>query len=809
MKLYIKEIGQSYITLTWDEVDSADNYNVYWSDKDTDTVIFKNIACVDKNEYKVLYSTHVEHYFKVAAMKGGKVGKVSDVLKTDVIHLFQEQLENLSRGLVAVKCNTGIFLSWRLMKDEVIGYTDTGLAGMNFNLYKNGHKIALIEDSTNFIDVEGKEEDSYCIEGILDGKTYGKSQEVKAFSSGENYIDLPLLIPEGGVTEDGVTYIYNANDMSVGDIDGDGEYEYFVKWDPSNAKDPSHIGYTGNCLIDCYKLDGTILWRLDMGKNIRAGAHYTQFMVYDFNGDGKAEMSVKSAPGTKIIHYNKDGEIVSESFIQLPEGEAEKGVTHGDDYRLSKEKYYNKLVDLFLNWKNHSEVLNGTWPDNLEACFGIDKLYDYPLTKEDAVKLVDYFLDVYAPSRSERNKLRDFQGFIVDGPEYLTMFSGEGKELETIVFPHPRIDDGLLWGDYAMHRIEPGNRCDRFLSGVAYFDGERPYLVVCRGYYTRSTIVAYSFFENKHKVHFNIDSGFVKMSNPFGSGPHEKKGTDPVYGIIAGQGNHSLSVADVDNDGFHEIIYGAAVIDQDGSVLYSSYGNLPNGEYAKFGHGDAMHVADIDPNRPGLEIFSVYEGGKYAPYGYALRDASNGEVIYGEYAEKDLGRCMIGDINPNVAGLQTWVNKVQSCTGEVLSTPLLGTNQSIKFCGDLSTQILDGINIFGGHKGVVNDHTHGIVLLPEGLATNNGTKGNACLIADIFGDFREELLLRKADNSAIRIFINTELTKHKLFTLMHDTQYRTGVAWQNTCYNQPCYTKFYYGSDMDFKYVLPIGLSKI
>lgn len=94
------------------------------------------------------------------------------------------------------------------------------------------------------------------------------------------------------------------------------------------------------------------------------------------------------------------------------------------------------------------------------------------------------------------------------------------------------------------------------------------------------------------------------------------------------------------------------------------------------------------------------------------------------------------------------------------------------------------------------------MLHPEGTSTNNGTKGNPCLIADIFGDFREELLLRTADSSAIRIYTNTELTSHKLFTLLHDATYRCGVAWQNNCYNQPCYTSFYYASDMDFKNVL-------
>ena len=165
------------------------------------------------------------------------------------------------------------------------------------------------------------------------------------------------------------------------------------------------------------------------------------------------------------------------------------------------------------------------------------------------------------------------------------MFGGDGAELDTIDYPYPRVDDGLLWGDYAMPRIEPCNRVDRFNAGVAYLDGERPYLIACRGYYTRATLAAYDFFENRfHKV-WGIDSGFVPMANPFNdSGCHLAVGTDPVYGILAGQGNHSISTADIDGDGCMEIAYGAAAIDHDGSLLYSKYGTLPDGRTrAKFG----------------------------------------------------------------------------------------------------------------------------------------------------------------------------------------------------------------------------------
>ena len=130
---------------------------------------------------------------------------------------------------------------------------------------------------------------------------------------GNGYYDLPLNKPADGVTPVGEAYTYSAADMSVGDVDGDGQYEYFVKWDPSNSKDVSQKGYTGKVIIDAYSLigRGCLKSNIDLGPNIRAGAHYTQFMVYDFDGDGKSEMMFKTAPGTKILKYNGSGGIAS------------------------------------------------------------------------------------------------------------------------------------------------------------------------------------------------------------------------------------------------------------------------------------------------------------------------------------------------------------------------------------------------------------------------------------------------------------------------------------------------------------------
>ncbi|WP_253957894.1 rhamnogalacturonan lyase [Metabacillus halosaccharovorans] len=712
------------------------------------------------------------------------------------------QLEYLDRGLVAASTSEGVFLSWRLLANEVSGYSDSGLTGVNFHVYRDGKKIGTVKDSTNFLDQNGTETSKYYVSAVKDGKEVDQSNEASPWK--DTYYDLKLKKPADGVTPSGEAYSYRANDMSVGDVDGDGQYEFFVKWDPSNSKDVSQKGYTGNTYIDCYTFDGTLLYRIDLGVNIRSGAHYTQFLVYDFDGDGKSELMFKTAPGTKVINYDKNGQVTSEKYITMLKEDQKAGYSNQDDYRMSSEDYYNHVVDMFKNWHKHEEVVNGNWPATLEESFGIEKQYDYPLSTKDAEALADYFIDEYAPSRSSRNDLRDFEGFIVKGPEYLTVFEGEtGKELETIRYKYERHDDGLMWGDYAMSRIEPGNRVDRFLAGVAYLDGQKPSAIFSRGYYTRATMVAYTW-DGKHlREQWDVDSGWTPMTNPFNDGPHGRLGTSEKYGTLTTQGAHSLSTADVDGDGKQEIIYGSATIDHDGSLLYSSSDVMPPesatpGVTAGLGHGDALHVADIDPDREGLEIFMVHEGGAYAPYGYALRDAATGEVIYGGYTGKDTGRGMIGDVDPDHKGLETWAVGLWTANGTKINTSGPGTNMNIKWSTDMTTQIVNGaIDV----TPTIEDWKKGTVLTAENTRTNNHTKGNPSLVADIFGDWREELLVRTEDSEAIRIYLSSEVTDRKLYTLMHDAQYRTGIAWQNVGYNQPAYTSYYFASDTDWSKV--------
>ncbi|GAB3107939.1 hypothetical protein GCM10027160_05260 [Streptomyces calidiresistens] len=715
------------------------------------------------------------------------------------------QLENLDRGLVAVATDEGNFLSWRLLGHEVTGHGDTGMTGADFNVYRDGELLATVTDSTNHLDADADPGARYRVAAVVDGVEVDAGEEVAPWSEG--YYDLPLTKPADGVTPVGERYTYSANDVSVGDVTGDGRYEFIVKWDPSNSKDVSQRGYTGNVYIDTYTFDGTLLHRIDLGVNIRAGAHYTQFLVYDFDGDGRSEMMFKTAPGTKIINYDESGAPVSEQYITMPEEDLAAGWSHEDDYRLSASGYRDHVIGMFLDWHEHPEVVEGNWPATLEAAFGIENRYDYPLSRSDAEELADHFLDEYAPSRSGNNRLREFEGFIVDGPEYLTVFDGaSGAELETIEYKPGRHDDGLMWGDYAMSRIEPGNRVDRFLAGVAYLDGTHPSAVFARGYYTRTTLVAYRWNGEKLVEDWYVDSGWTPMSNPFNDSPHGVDGTDPEYGSLTTQGFHSLATADVDGDGRQEIIYGSATIDHDGSVLYSSFAEAPPqsaapGEMLRLGHGDAMHVADIDPSRPGLEIYTVHEGGPWAPLGFALRDAATGEILYGGYTGVDTGRGMVGDIDPSRPGLETWGSGsvgLWSADGERLGDRIPGTNMSIRWAADMTTQLVNGaIDV----TPTIDDWQRGRLLTATDTRTNNHTKGNPSLVADIFGDWREELVVRTTDSSALRIFVSTEVTDRKLYTLMHDPMYRTGVAWQQTTYNQPTYPAFHLGSGLDWSTV--------
>jgi hypothetical protein len=594
--------------------------------------------------------------------------KTNNLLKTMVTVIFtvlvthatwsQYQMEKLNRGVVATRSGTNNFISWRFLGTEDDGVT--------FNLYRGTTKVnGSPLNVTNYTDAGAAANSQYSVRAVVAGVEQAPSETVSVW--GQQYLSIPLQIPPRGTTPSGESYTYSAGDCSVGDVDGDGVYEIFLKWDPSNQKDNSQAGYTGNVFIDCYKINGTRLWRIDLGRNIRAGAHYTQFQVYDFDGDGKAELMVKTSDGTR------------------------DGV--------------------------------GTVIGNASA---------------------DY---------------RNSSGYILTGNEFLTVFNGlTGAAMKTVNYLPGRGNVGA-WGDTY------GNRVDRFNAGVAYLDGKKPSAVFCRGYYTRLTVATWDWNGTNLTNRWLFDSG-NSSSNPF-----------------YGQGNHSISIADVDSDGKQEIITGAAVIDDNGVGLYST----------GFGHGDAGHVSDFDPTNPGLEVFNIQE--RNDDDDCYLYSPSQKRVIWkkGTTGGEGPGRGVMANITDQFAGAEAWVAGGQTSGGPWrINGSSMGTGQpsSVNFLtwwdGDLPRELNNATTI--------DKYGTGRIFTASGTSSNNGTKTSPCLSGDILGDWREELILRASDNSALRIYTTTIPTTYKIRTLLHDAQYRVALAWQNSSYNQPPHPSFYLGA---------------
>ena len=612
-------------------------------------------------------------------------------------------LEKLDRGVVALPADDGsIFVSWRLLGNEA--------PDLGFDVYRQiGGRPAVrinsapLNGPTHFVDrppIATRDILRYSVRPADGANDLAAPSAPFAVPPADAlpYVAVPLQRPEGGVSPDGKAFSYAANDAAPADLDGDGVYEIVLRWEPSNSPGGGLGGHTGPVLFDAYKLDGTRLWRIDLGRNVMAGAHSINFLAYDFDGDGRAEFAVKTADGTR------DG-------LGAVIGNADA------DYR--------------------THVVGANTP-----AYGV--------------------------------------GMVHAGPEYLTIFDGrDGRALDTVLYTpqrHPDTDSPTppqlraIWGD------DYGNRANRMLACAAYLDGRHASLVFCRGYYTRTVLAAWDFRGGKLVPRWVFDSDAGPASNR----------------AYRGQGNHNLSVVDVDADGRDEIVYGAMTIDDDGRGLYST----------GLGHGDAQHVSDLDPARPGLEVYGIQE--RFADAGARMFDAATGAVLWKVASVKagadgeGPGRGLAADIDPRHPGAECWaagagVNSLYDARGKVIAPRAPGTvNFAIWWDGDLLRELLDKNRVmkWNWEKGSTED-----LLVAKGCTAINGTKATPSLSADLFGDWREEVVFPSADHSELRIYSTTIPTQQRLPTLMHDAQYRLGVAWQNVAYNQPPHPSFYLGPD--------------
>ena len=606
--------------------------------------------------------------------------------------------EKLNRALVAFNTSDNTtFVSWRFFNGEQ-DYT--------YRLYRNGVKMVETKRTSHTFPIESKLTDRYKLEVISGGSVIDQA-EVSPYNQ---VMKIALQKPDASVNNNSSSY--TPNDISIGDADGDGEMELFVKWDPADSQDNSKSGKTSNVIIDCYKMDGTRLWSVNLGPNIRAGAHYTQFLVYDFNGDGQAEMICKTAP------WSKDGQ----------------------------GKFVSAAAD--------DATIKGT--DN---------------------------------SQSYRNG----NGHVLSGPEFLTVFNGQtGAAVHTIWYnpnhaggfnkEEAAPSDKAFWGD------NYGGRSERYNACVAYLDGldSNPSAIFNRGYYTRAYLWAVDFDGQKliHRwLHASVsetkvelyDANWNKTEDTYNGTATSGSGSNTMYG----NGNHNISVADVDGDGKDEILFGSAACDNDGRLLYAT----------GFGHGDAIHVGKMNPDRTGLQVFQIHEE---SSYGWDLHDAATGEVLFSATGSKDNGRGMASDV---IASNRGWefcsANDRQqrsAVTGNVVSTKSSSVNFRLYWDGTLQDNLADGgyeeaytITRWNGSG------FEGITAL-EGSSCNT-TKCNPNLLCDLLGDWREEVILHDANN--LYIHSSAMPTGYKVPCLLTDHTYRLAIAWQMSSYNQPPHLGYY------------------
>ena len=616
----------------------------------------------------------------------------------------QRKTDALDRGLVAVTQSSGVFLSWRVQADEYYG--------VKYNLYRNGSLVAQNLTVSNYTDTGGSSSDKYTVAAVKNGTVGSQCTSVTPWA--QQYLEIPVsnVQARSGVTvwkqrdPSSALANYTINDISLGDVDGDGKVDFIVK--RKNQTDQDELFPTTNyqmfCQIECYasSIDYGRLWWIDCGPNICYGAdEQWDAVAFDWNEDGACEVLYRGGANTIIHHADGTTETIGSTSENI-----RSGITH---------------------------TANMT--------------------------------------------------FTNAGEEWLIYINGQtGYTYDVIEYPLPR-GNASDWGD------SYGHRSSKYFMGAPYLDGVNPYIFLGRGIYTKTDACTYRVNKSTNKLY--------KVGNTWHS--YTNAGW-------YGQGNHNFSIADVDEDGSDEIIYGSMVLD-----FHTSDTSLHGCSSTSLGHGDASHTGDLDPFRPWLETFACNEDNPSNNF----RNAATCQIYARTIGSADDGRCMAGNFTNEYPGgigastgsgivplsyvqsnptSPTYISSMSNNWNAQTPYPM-ALNWRIYWDGDLLSETINGPGSSEGYLYVdklgsrIYDTGHG----NYETACINGTKKNPCATGDILGDWREEIVMRSADNRYIRVYTTVTPTSYRMPSLWYDHQYRQAMVWQTEGYNQPPHPSFFVG----------------
>lgn len=661
--------------------------------------------------------------------------------------MAQRFTDCLDRGLVAVpdgstSGSTSNMVTWRRLTTEQYGVT--------YNLYKNGSKVASNLTTTCYSDSKSAPSTTrYQVAAVVNGVEQTPCAAVTpwkqyVYKLGDTrtataYLDIDLAPVYDRDGQD-VTSHYEPNDAEMADLDGDGQLEIIIKRLNTVDASAQTVTRNGSSVTECYPDESKEFIVFDAyDVNWQTGAATLLWRI-----DLGPNMVSLNSTEVNIIAYDWDEDRRAEVVLRG----ADNMIVYGSD---GKTQIFT-VGDMTANYRDlfSSDDWQYCW-----SCFGREYLiYMNGLTGEK-YQVIDYPLPRLEQSEWPSGiTYNDYATLKKNSSQTTTYFKKNSGTLHN------------AWGD------NYGHRSSKYFFGAPFLDGRKASLFLGRGIYTRHKMIAMDLDRDSHQWTERWRWNCNNSSSPW-----------------YGNGYHNFIVADVDEDGRDEIVYGSMVIDDNGKGLSTT----------GYQHGDAQHVSDFDPYRKGLEFFGCLEDGPY--YGCDYRNATTGEVYFKHTSTKDDGRALMANFSNDYPGS---VGRSSSASGMIASLRSNTTidayagdsffswgnlNARIYWDGDLCSEILNSPGT--AKEASVEKPGTGRLFTSDGCNMNNDSKNNPCFQGDIIGDWREEIVVRRG--TGLRVYTTGIWTTYSLPTLWNDHQYRQAMVWQMMAYNQPPHLSYFLG----------------